>query len=153
MEAEAKEAAAKLASEKLELPCVNAKADAKEELAPDETLVPTLQSHPQSPSTDETLVPTLQSHPQSPSTDETLVPTLQSLVANITGDESRSMERFANDFPREGDADWEEFYDQGYRYGDHLLFNIPNPRVKGKDPPLNDPSRDPNPYPYPYPYP
>ena len=136
MEAEAKEAAAKLASEKLELPCVNAKADAKEELAPDETLVPTLQSHP-----------------QSPSTDETLVPTLQSLVANITGDESRSMERFANDFPREGDADWEEFYDQGYRYGDHLLFNIPNPRVKGKDPPLNDPSRDPNPYPYPYPYP
>ena len=136
MEAEAKEAAAKLASEKLELPCVNAKADAKEELAPDETLVPTLQSHP-----------------QSPSTDETLVPTLQSLVANITGDESRSMERFANDFPREGDADWDEFYDQGYRYGDHLLFNIPNPRVKGKDPPLNDPSRDPNPYPYPYPYP
>ena len=136
MEAEAKEAAAKLASEKLELPCVNAKADAKEELAPDETLVPTLQSHP-----------------QSPSTDETVVPTLQSLVANITGDESRSMERFANDFPREGDADWEEFYDQGYRYGDHLLFNIPNPRVKGKDPPLNDPSRDPNPYPYPYPYP
>ena len=136
MEAEAKEAAAKLASEKLELPCVNAKADAKEELAPDETLVPTLQSHP-----------------QSPSTDETLVPTLQSLVANITGDESRSMERFANDFPREGDADWEEFYDQGYRYGDHLLFNIPNPRDKRKDPPLNDPSRDPNPYPYPYPYP
>ena len=136
MEAEAKEAAAKLASEKLELPCVNAKADAKEELAPDETLVPTLQSHP-----------------QSPSTDETVVPTLESLVANITGDESRSMERFANDFPREGDADWEEFYDQGYRYGDHLLFNIPNPRVKGKDPPLNDPSRDPNPYPYPYPYP
>ena len=136
MEAEAKEAAAKLASEKLELACVNAKADAKEELAPDETLVPTLQSHP-----------------QSPSTDETLVPTLQSLVANITGDDSRSMERFANDFPREGDADWEEFYDQGYRYGDHLLFNIPNPRVKGKDPPLNDPSRDPNPYPYPYPYP
>ena len=119
MEAEAKEAAAKLASEKLELPCVNAKADAKEELAPDETLVPTLQS----------------------------------LVANITGDESRSMERFANDFPREGDADWEEFYDQGYRPGDHLLSNIPNPKDKRKDPPLNDPSRDPNPYPYPYPYP
>jgi len=48
------------------------------------------------------------------------------------------MERFATDFPREGDSDWDEFYDQGYRPGDRLLFNIPNPKDKRKDPPLHD---------------
>ena len=61
------------------------------------------------------------------------------------------METLANDFPQEDDSDWEEFEAEGYRPGDHLLFNIPNPRDKCKDPPLNDPPRDPNPYPYPYP--
>ncbi len=65
------------------------------------------------------------------------------------------METLANNFPQEDDSDWEDFYDQGYRPGDHLLSNIPNPRDKRKDPPLHDPPRDtkPNSYPYPDPNP
>ena len=108
-DAEAKLAAKAEADAKLARELARVKA--KEELAPDETLAPALQSQPP------------------------------------------SMERLATDFPHEDDSDWEEFYDQGYRPGDHLLFNIPNPKDKRKDPPLNDPSRDPNPNPYPYPYP
>ena len=108
-DAEAKLAAKAEADAKL--PRELARVKAKEELAPDETLAPALQSQPP------------------------------------------SMERLATDFPHEDDSDWEEFYNQGYRPGDHLLSNIPNPKDKRKDPPLNDPSRDPNPNPYPYPYP
>ena len=110
-DAEAKLAAKAEADAKL--PRELARVKAKEELAPDETLAPALQSQPQSP----------------------------------------SMERFATDFPREGDPDWDEFYDEGYRPGDHLLFNIPNPRDTRKDLPLHDPPRNPKPNPNPYPNP
>ena len=34
-----------------------------------------------------------------------------------------------SNFPREGDEDWDDFEAQGYRAGDHLLSNIPNPRA------------------------
>ena len=90
-DAEAKLAAKAEADAKL--PRELARVKAKEELAPDETLAPALQSQPQSP----------------------------------------SMERCATDFPREGDSDWDEFYDLGYRPGDHLLSNIPNPKDKRSD--------------------